>query len=103
MIEILDHSRLRQKWVLMDDRVIEYIRWAGVFTLSKLRWVRPDWPLLITLIDIWMPEMAMFHLQVGEMTVTLQDVAVLLGLRIVIHLLLCNAPPKTLLQLIYAE
>ena len=28
VIEILDHSRSHQQWVLVDDHVIEYVRWA---------------------------------------------------------------------------
>ena len=38
--------------------------------------------LLTVLIDRWRPETSTFHLRQGELTVTLQDVVVLLGLRI---------------------
>ena len=36
--------------------------------------------LLVALLDRWRPETHTFHLPVGEMTHTLQDVAMLLGL-----------------------
>jgi len=39
-----------------------------------------DMSLLAALLDRWRPEMHTFHLPVGEMTPTLQDVAMLLGL-----------------------
>jgi hypothetical protein len=39
-----------------------------------------DYPLLFALVDRWRPETHTFHLPVGEMTPTLQDVALLLGL-----------------------
>ena len=66
----------------MDIRVIDYISRAGFFTYSQLRWVRLDWAVLTALIDRWMLEISTFHLRVGMMTAILQDVAVLLDLRI---------------------
>ena len=39
-----------------------------------------DMSLLAALLDRWRPEMHTFHLPVGEMTPTLQDVAMLLDL-----------------------
>jgi len=50
--------------------------------------VRLDRPLLTALIERWRPEISTFHLREGEMTVTLQDVVVLLGLCI-------DGPPVT--------
>ena len=70
----------------MNDHVIEYVRRAGFFTISQLRWVRPDWPLLTALIERWRSETSTIHLKIGEMTLTLQNVMVLLGL-------LINDPP----------
>ena len=39
-----------------------------------------DMSLLVALLDRWRPETHTFHLPVGEMTPTLQDVVMLLGL-----------------------
>ena len=36
----------------------------------------------MALIDRWRPETSMFHLRQGEMTITLEDVAVLIGVMI---------------------
>ena len=44
--------------------------------------MRFDRSLLTALFERWMSEISMFHLREGEMTVTLQDVTVLLSLRI---------------------
>ena len=39
-----------------------------------------DWSLLTALVDRWRPETHTFHLPCGEMTVTLQDMVMILGL-----------------------
>ena len=41
-----------------------------------------DWPLITCLVERWRPETHTFHVPVGEMTITLQNVAIILGLRI---------------------
>ena len=41
-----------------------------------------DWPLITCLVERWRPETHTFYDPVGEMTITLQDVAIILGLRI---------------------
>ena len=50
--------------------------------------MRLDRSLLTALIERWWSETSTFHLREGEMIVTLQDVVVLLGLRI-------DGPPVT--------
>ena len=41
-----------------------------------------NWSPITSLVEIWWPETHTFHVLVGEMTITLQDVAIILGLRI---------------------
>src|SRR5438132_1913351 len=52
-----------------------------------------DRSLLTALVDRWRPETHTFHLPFGEMTVTLQDVAMLTGLPIAGAALGPNIPP----------
>ena len=67
------------------------LRAAGLLPLARLveatgdRHARfpMDRALVSALVDHWRPETHTFHLLVGEMTPTLQDVSMLLGLRIV--------------------
>ena len=47
---------------------------------DRAPWFQFDMSLLAALLDRWRPETHTFHLPVGEMTTTLQDVAMLLGL-----------------------
>lgn len=55
------------------------LRFDGISRLSS---IDLDWGLITALIEHWRPETHTFHLPVGECSITLQDVNVLLGLRI---------------------
>ncbi|XP_020272096.1 serine/threonine-protein phosphatase 7 long form homolog [Asparagus officinalis] len=79
---MIDHSLGHTRWPLDDPRIIALVSQAGFLTCSKLKWMKLDWALLNALMDRWRPETNTFHLRVGETTITLQDVAVILGLRI---------------------
>ncbi|KAG9444513.1 hypothetical protein H6P81_015853 [Aristolochia fimbriata] len=59
-----------------------YIEAAGFSALYRIQWLRLDKPLITTLVERWRSETNTFHLANDEMTITLEDVAVLLGLRI---------------------
>ena len=72
------HSPLR--W---DERYAPYLRRAGLLPLARVvneGLPAMDGPLLIAFVDRWCPETHTFHLPCGEMTVTLQDMAMILGL-----------------------
>jgi hypothetical protein len=68
-----------------DERYVSFICCAGFLPLAQL--VTRGLPLmdaaaLMTLVDRWRPETHTFHLPSGEITVTLQDVIMILGLPI---------------------
>uniref|UniRef100_K3ZC66 SWIM-type domain-containing protein n=1 Tax=Setaria italica TaxID=4555 RepID=K3ZC66_SETIT len=72
------HSPLR--W---DERYAEYLQRAGFLDLAVqvVAGLPPmDGPLLTSMVDRWRPETHTFHLPFGEMTITMQDVAMILGL-----------------------
>nr|GMD74524.1 serine/threonine-protein phosphatase 7 long form homolog [Ipomoea batatas] len=65
-----------------DDRIMTYIRLAGFYGVSRLGSIMLDWPLITAMVDRWRPETHCFQLPFGEVTITLQDVEMLLGLRV---------------------
>ncbi|KAJ9672563.1 hypothetical protein PVL29_025969 [Vitis rotundifolia] len=72
----------------MDPRIRRYVMQSGFYGVYRVRHISLDWPLITSLVERWPLETHTFHLPIGEMTVTLQDVAVILGLRI-------HRPPTT--------
>ncbi|RVX07230.1 Serine/threonine-protein phosphatase 7 long form-like [Vitis vinifera] len=66
----------------MDPRLRPYIIRSGFYGVYRIGHITLDWGLITSLVERWRPETHTFHLPVGEMTITLQDVTVILGLRI---------------------
>ena len=79
-----------------DHRYTPLLRRAKLLTVSMIyhRGLPPLNPPAITaLVDRWRPETHTFHLPLGEMTVTLEDVAMILGLPIRGAPVTDDAPP----------
>jgi len=73
------------EFIPVDPRWVPRLSEAGLLTIGRLAEsgsVQLDRSLLMALVDRWRPETNTFHLPCGEMTPTLQDVAMLLGLPI---------------------
>ena len=66
----------------MDPRIRPYVIHTGFYGIYRLGHIMIDWPLITCLVERWRPETHTFHVPVGEMTITLQDIAIILGLRI---------------------
>ncbi|CAI9093637.1 OLC1v1029186C1 [Oldenlandia corymbosa var. corymbosa] len=76
-----EHTSNLHRWVLTDKQ-IELVEKAGFGFLRLIRAISLDNPLISALVERWRRETNTFHFTVGEMTVTLKDVAYLLGLSI---------------------
>ncbi|XP_027357191.1 protein MAIN-LIKE 2-like [Abrus precatorius] len=59
--------------------ILEQLGFAGV---AKLRHLKVDHALITALVERWRPETHTFHFPTGECTITLEDVALQLGLRV---------------------
>ena len=66
----------------MNPRIRPYVIRAGFYGIYHLGHIMIDWPLITCLVERWRPETHTFHASVREMKITLQDVAIILGLRI---------------------
>uniref|UniRef100_A0A7N2MJ75 Aminotransferase-like plant mobile domain-containing protein n=1 Tax=Quercus lobata TaxID=97700 RepID=A0A7N2MJ75_QUELO len=65
---------------MVDDRVIDIIKALGLEGLLRTPGREIDHGLITALVKRWRPETHTFHMPHGEVTITLQDVEVLLGL-----------------------
>ena len=72
----------------MDPCIHPYVIRSGFYGLYRIGHVTLDWGLIMNLIERWRPETHTFHLPIEEITVALQDIAIILGLRI-------HGPPVT--------
>ncbi|KAF8379072.1 hypothetical protein HHK36_028499 [Tetracentron sinense] len=69
-------------WPLSDGQ-LQLIQRAGLLPLLKWHSFSLDAPLLTAIVERWQSETNTFHFPCGEMTITLQDVAHILGLRVI--------------------
>ncbi|KAK8971729.1 hypothetical protein V6N11_081431 [Hibiscus sabdariffa] len=76
-----EHTSKLSEWRLTPKQ-IELVETAGFGYLREIPAISLDNPLISALVERWRRETNTFHFTVGEMTVTLQDVAFLLGLAI---------------------
>ena len=64
----------------IDERLLPLPQQAGFISAAYWPFMQLDWHLITALVQRWRLETYAFHFHIGEMTITLQDVAVLTGL-----------------------
>ncbi|QHO24908.1 uncharacterized protein DS421_12g376420 [Arachis hypogaea] len=89
IIHYLSHSDYKLRMLTCDhpvlpdrynDRVDEHLRVTGFYHASQIGVVQCQKALVNALIERWHPDTHTFHLPIGECIVTLEDVALILGL-----------------------
>ena len=63
----------------MDLRIRPYVICSGFYGIYRMGHIMIDWSLITSLVERWRPKTHTFHVFVEEMTITLQDVAIILG------------------------
>ncbi|KAL5137559.1 Serine/threonine-protein phosphatase 7 long form [Glycine soja] len=66
----------------IPEEIVPLLRQCGFYWIMKMGYLKINVALITAFIERWRPETHTFHLRCGEATITLQDVSVLLGLRI---------------------
>ncbi|GMP60949.1 hypothetical protein CsSME_00023612 [Camellia sinensis var. sinensis] len=65
-----------------DARIVPYLQRAGFCRLIHVPFIQLGWHLIVVIVERWRSETHTFHLTSGEVTITLQDVNILSGLRV---------------------
>ncbi|XP_050882545.1 protein MAIN-LIKE 1 [Lathyrus oleraceus] len=65
-----------------SPEIIPYLKRAGFSNVAKIGCLNIDSRLVVALLERWRPKTHIFHLPTGECTITLEDVSMLLGLRV---------------------
>ena len=67
---------------MMDLPICPYVIHLGFYGIYQMGHIMIDWPLITSIVERCQPETHMFHVPVGEMMITFQNVAIILGLHI---------------------
>ncbi|KAL8499009.1 hypothetical protein ACS0TY_022099 [Phlomoides rotata] len=76
-----EHTSTLHQWVLTEQQ-IELVKKSGFEHLRLIQPITLDRSLISALVERWRKETNTFHMTIGEVTVSLEDVAYLLGLPI---------------------
>lgn len=76
---------VRQLFIVLSPQhhnILPLLHALGFYSTVGLWFIQLDWQLITTLGERWRPETHTFHMPIGECSVSLQDVKVLVGLSI---------------------
>ena len=65
----------------IDERLLPLLQQAGFIGAAYWPFMQLDWHLITALVERWRSETYTFHFHTGEMTITLQDMAILMAYR----------------------
>ncbi|KAI0497075.1 hypothetical protein KFK09_023403 [Dendrobium nobile] len=76
------HLHMAREWPIRCRRMLHALQITGLDSIRHQQFIQLDHALIGALVERWCPLTNTFHLPVGEMTITLQDVQLILGIRI---------------------
>ena len=80
------HCRWREaifhRTSVLDGRIIPFLQQASFYGVARLGFISLYWHLITAFVERWRLETHIFYLPQGECTITLQDIAMLIGLLI---------------------
>ncbi|KAK9133481.1 hypothetical protein Scep_013009 [Stephania cephalantha] len=82
ILTIRRNSAALHRLVPLDERIVGHLQEAGFYGTTRISFISIDWHLITALVERWRPKTHTFHFLVGEMTITLQDVQIILGLHV---------------------
>nr|KYP31706.1 Serine/threonine protein phosphatase 7 long form isogeny [Cajanus cajan] len=65
-----------------NPRIENFLEVVGFADVAKIRHFKIDGSLITSLVERWRLEIHIFHLPIGECKITLEDVALQLGLKV---------------------
>ena len=78
------HCRWREaifhRTSVLDGRIIPFLQQASFYGVARLGFISLYWHLITAFVERWRLETHIFYLPQGECTITLQDIAMLIGL-----------------------
>nr|XP_016516072.1 PREDICTED: serine/threonine-protein phosphatase 7 long form homolog [Nicotiana tabacum] len=66
----------------LHSRIVRHLQDTGFYRIIEIGWLQFDRALITAMIEQWRPETHMFHLPIGEVAITLEDIEVLFGLSV---------------------
>ena len=66
----------------ISGEIISLLQQSDFYWIMKMRYLKINMALISVLIERWRPKTYTFHMRCGEYIIILQDVSVLLGLRV---------------------
>ncbi|KAH1210594.1 Serine/threonine-protein phosphatase 7 long form [Glycine max] len=66
----------------IPEQIFPFLRQSGFYWIMKMGYLKINASLISALIERWRPETHTFHMRCRKCTITLQDVSILLGLRV---------------------
>lgn len=81
-LKLVSHGRKLQSEIVIHDQIQDMVKGSNLFPLTTCNYHTIDKGLLSTFVERWHIETNTFHLHVGEMMITLDDMASLLHIPI---------------------